>query len=381
METVNHIENTKTRKAEANAKSLKYFTWRTIGIFLMAGIVLIFIGSLYKLGQIDWREWLSSIGVGLLIGGAALCAGGFMGFLFGIPSLQQNADQSAASATTFKYNDNLMQISDWLTKIIVGVGLTQLYKIPTKIRTLGDYLKYSFGGEEWGRNLSLAVVFYFLLLGFLVMYFWTRTDFTMILKYTDDDLQKKYEDAIAQKETLETELKTAEVQVKTTETQLETVKEENKITKEEMQAVVATFSNNLQETKSEKELAKANSDENNDPQKGKWGGAAKRNGRELTATVRPASFNSDFYNIVLTVSSTEKHNPLAGKVVFHLHPTFPNNPATEVAVNGIAKLSLISYGSFTVGVECDFDAAGKAQTQLELDLADLPDVSQKFRET
>ncbi|MFN6150068.1 MAG: pYEATS domain-containing protein, partial [Planctomyces sp.] len=61
--------------------------------------------------------------------------------------------------------------------------------------------------------------------------------------------------------------------------------------------------------------------------------------------------------------------------VVDLHPTF-RNPVREVALeDGIATLVVRAWGSFTVGVVL----AGGRQ-QLELDLAELPNVSQSFIE-
>ena len=77
-----------------------------------------------------------------LMGGAAL-VGGVVGLLFGIPKsvsdpavapippkLDTVAGDSDAPDTrarsSYAVNTNLEQISDWLTKIMVGVGLTQV---------------------------------------------------------------------------------------------------------------------------------------------------------------------------------------------------------------------------------------------------------------
>ena len=48
---------------------------------------------------------------------------------------------------------------------------------------------------------------------------------------------------------------------------------------------------------------------------------------------------------------------------------------TAEPVNGIATLQLIAYGAFTVGAECD-----GGTTKLELNLAELPDAPQLFKE-
>ena len=62
-------------------------------------------------------------------------------------------------------------------------------------------------------------------------------------------------------------------------------------------------------------------------------------------------------------------------VIFALHPTFGDPPARIVTVeDGEAELTLLSYGSFTVGAIADDG------TELELDLAELPGVSQTFKD-
>ena len=74
----------------------------------------------------------------------------------------------------------------------------------------------------------------------------------------------------------------------------------------------------------------------------------------------------------LSLSSKFNENPIIGKVIFHLHPTF-HLPVREVdIIDGKAKLTLISYGSFTVGAECE-------GSKMELDLAELEGVSEEFR--
>src|SRR4051812_22645802 len=62
---------------------------------------------------------------------AAATAGAVAGFIFGIPrSLQGDAPAAdgvmRGAVATPRDNTNLEQISDWLTKILVGVGLTQI---------------------------------------------------------------------------------------------------------------------------------------------------------------------------------------------------------------------------------------------------------------
>jgi hypothetical protein len=109
-----------------------------------------------------------------------------------------------------------------------------------------------------------------------------------------------------------------------------------------------------------------------DPNKGRFGGVSQRNGSQLTAEVHQLSGN--WWEVVLTVKTHVTAEPGAS-AVFYLHPTF-RNPVREVALeDGIATLVVRAWGSFTVGVVL----AGGRQ-QLELDLAELPSVSQSFIE-
>lgn len=67
------------------------------------------------------------VGLGLLISCAAFAAGGVLGFLFGIPRV--SAASADGVANPINSNTNLEQVSDWVTKIVVGLGLTQAHLV------------------------------------------------------------------------------------------------------------------------------------------------------------------------------------------------------------------------------------------------------------
>ena len=114
------------------------------------------------------------------------------GFLFGIPKTVQfdQATQSRGAearkanwARRADYrsvvNNNLVDISDWLTKIIVGLGLVNLNKIPALIIKVAHVLSDSL--EKCGTcgcsdylAFSAGLVIGFLSLGFLFGYLFTR---------------------------------------------------------------------------------------------------------------------------------------------------------------------------------------------------------------
>jgi hypothetical protein len=123
--------------------------------------------------------------IGFLLSGACLLLGVLVGFLFGIPRfLQGTAGASQAPAVNgvangaervrYGANTNLEQISDWLTKILVGVGLTQLGSIGEHLRGAATYFGPSLGSPEHGAPAALVIMLYFANSGFLLGYLWTR---------------------------------------------------------------------------------------------------------------------------------------------------------------------------------------------------------------
>jgi hypothetical protein len=139
-------------------------------------------------------QGLRVFSLSLLLAGACAATGWLFGLLFGIPrSLAQPAAATApvtntspastaangTTAQTSRVNTNLEEISDWLTKTLVGVGLTQLGNLP---KALGD-LAFNINtyGFDWGHNgqlLALGLLFYFAPGGFWLGYVGTRTFLT-----------------------------------------------------------------------------------------------------------------------------------------------------------------------------------------------------------
>jgi hypothetical protein len=140
----------------------------------------------------------SVVSLGLLIAGASLLIGALLGFLFGIPRTLQaegapearrvdvnvtsnagagggnGAASDVSSSVSYRVNTNLEQISDWLTKILVGVGLTQIGEIPTALGQLSAYFKLGLGNTDSAGIFGLALFLYYLVCGFLFGYLMTR---------------------------------------------------------------------------------------------------------------------------------------------------------------------------------------------------------------
>jgi len=131
--------------------------------------------TLIYVSQVGGGKRWSVFGTAIAIAGAAAVVGGVVGFLFGIPLTSK---QRAAGANNSQYepNTNLEQVSDWLTKIIVGVGLVQLGRALPALTKLARSLNDPLGGQPYGGAFGLGLTIFYALLGFLFLYLWSRTD-------------------------------------------------------------------------------------------------------------------------------------------------------------------------------------------------------------
>ncbi len=149
---------------------------RTLGRWITAIPVLGGLGvavTLVYVSQIPagvrWRVF----GTAVAIAGAAALAGGTIGFLFGIPRTVLGSS-APTPQTQYQGNTNLEQVSDWLTKIIVGVGLVQIGRALPALTKLADNLKAPLGGQTSSAAFGLALVISYVLLGFMFLYLWSR---------------------------------------------------------------------------------------------------------------------------------------------------------------------------------------------------------------
>lgn len=102
---------------------------------------------------------------------AALSSGCLTGFLFGIPRVfQQDPDDDEAEYRQ-AVNTNLEQISDWLTKIIVGMGLIHLQEIPGQFQSLAEFISNE---AECSAGSAGSLLVLFAVIGFFASYLITR---------------------------------------------------------------------------------------------------------------------------------------------------------------------------------------------------------------
>ena len=182
-----------------DAKSLSTQNLRIIRI-VIGSLLLGCVGMiLYTWQSTTWQEATSIFGVALMISGASLLSGGLLGFLFGIPRRLQRSDDSDENVkkaedmlsnnmereASYGANTNLEQISDWLTKILVGVGLTQISSLPEALQNYAGYASPGLGNFPGNEAFALALLIYYLIGGFLIGYLWTRLALAPALRQAD----------------------------------------------------------------------------------------------------------------------------------------------------------------------------------------------------
>ena len=144
----------------------------------------------------------------LFFSAAAFVIGVILGFFFGIPKTLQRTNPSPASGgrdssellnDELITNTNLEQISDWLTKIVVGLGLVNFKKIPVYAEQLRvSFAKALPGTDESISYCVLALVIYAAIAGFIFMYIYTRVNISsLFLKNSIDG--KKLLDNVAER--------------------------------------------------------------------------------------------------------------------------------------------------------------------------------------
>jgi hypothetical protein len=121
-----------------------------------------------------------------MVAGAALVFGSFLGFLFAVPRAQPEASEGLTRGErrrrSLVINTNLEQISDWLTKTIVGVTLVELGRILPALGRLVVALAAVYGNGPEARVMASAILIFFSLMGFFAGYIATRTLITLMFE-------------------------------------------------------------------------------------------------------------------------------------------------------------------------------------------------------
>lgn len=119
-----------------------------------------------------------AFGVVLLWASACMAGGSLVGFLFGIPraGLAPAVEKDSADTARSRPNTNLEEVSDWLTKILVGLTLVHLDTARGHLLSLAERAAAGLNANPgpFEQSAALALVVFFLAMGFLAGYLYTR---------------------------------------------------------------------------------------------------------------------------------------------------------------------------------------------------------------
>jgi hypothetical protein len=146
---------------------------------------------LYGSGQAAATE---VVAIGIIASLASVICGLALGFLFGVP---RRIEGQADGRPGYAVNTNLEEVSDWLTKAIVGIGLVELGNLAAGFANLSRILGSALGGGEAGVGVAGGIMVFFVPAGFLGGYLWARTIFLRALTDLDNIVQTPVAEPIA----------------------------------------------------------------------------------------------------------------------------------------------------------------------------------------
>jgi hypothetical protein len=128
---------------------------------------------------------------------ACLGGGSLLGLIFGIPrAVSEPPPRSEGSIEPIdsghyhlRANTNIEQISDWLTKLLVGAGLVEIKSLPHYLHRAALYVAGGLGApRDAAMSFAAALIVYFSVEGFLGGYLATRMFFQNAFQRSDETL-------------------------------------------------------------------------------------------------------------------------------------------------------------------------------------------------
>jgi Putative Ig domain len=161
-------------------------SWRgvlfhTSNYLILLGIGLPAIGALFVLcyALATPGPKFSYLGVALLTAFAAFLIGSLGGFLFGIPKMVSSGQTRQALGPQYAPSSNLAEVSDWLTKLLLGAGLVQLTRLGAPVASLIDNVAHGLymnkADAEAAKVMAGAILFGYTAVGLLDGYVVTTT--------------------------------------------------------------------------------------------------------------------------------------------------------------------------------------------------------------
>ncbi|MBL7257527.1 PASTA domain-containing protein [Paractinoplanes lichenicola] len=177
-------------------------TSRKAGDKIQRGVSLFVVGLLFSMIVVSVLLALSSRdgGAGVtafLLFVAAAAVGAGLGFVFGLPrarAAEASEGGGVQPGTFYLTNSNLIKVSDWLTTIVIGLGLVNLGKVVPSMRSLARALHDPLGGTAYAGAVGISVLVIGLMAGFLLNYLWTSIRVRELLEEAERQNQQTMPD-------------------------------------------------------------------------------------------------------------------------------------------------------------------------------------------
>jgi hypothetical protein len=349
-------EDRRKREEQAHHESVKRQPFYALLAALIVALLLLVIHS-----STAGDKVFVLFAVELVLGLAALLGAGLLGFLFGIP---RTAKPAIGAPTTgggaYEPNNNLEQVSDWLTKILVGAGLVELDDLKGSLSDIGASIARAVDGGTATSAVAQLIIVVFSVVGFLGAFFWTRIYYGGIQVHADQNILSLLTRSLRQ----ETEKAAVEASRAEEQTNLVTrlLKPVSEFKGTSIPPAIRAKIDQFRAAPREWEA---------DPVRQFFGpSVVSASGLTLRGTLEKIVDDENAI-LTLTVEGSEAR-PLQGEVVFLLHPTYLLSVRTEQARNNRA--------SVTISAESWYHAAAiVGDTVLVIDLRTIEGVPDWFK--
>jgi len=305
--------------------------------------------------------------VALLSCAGSFSVGAMLGLLFGSPTMgngqsRTHSETDPSSQSGVRPNTSLERIADWLTTMIVGLGLVNLSAIKSEATTMSIWLTQAItesNSPNGTPGITIAAGFSFL--GFLLLYLWSMRFLPSELRDSYDALRERAENAEAQAQRILTQFKeNADFSIP-----------KEKIDQISTKLIEAGITNDCAAEISHRyRLAKKADDEPMEEF-----GPTEKDGHKLSAEIKDAGAGKFDAEIKLTTSElcTTKD------IFWLLHNSFSPDVMSECKIaDHTAKYSTKIDEPFWIGAVIPTGDGG--QIKLGLSLAEVADAPQAFKE-
>ncbi|TDG14437.1 hypothetical protein [Paracraurococcus ruber] len=141
----------------------------------------------------DLKSAVANFCILWFVSGAAFFTGTICGILFGLPRSQfvvardavvsdKTTPNPAINTTRYRANTNFEDVSDWLSKIVVGLGIAQFPKLIEFFVSVGDSVGPELSVGKGASAIVSSSLIYGLVCGFLYYYVWARSTLQKLLE-------------------------------------------------------------------------------------------------------------------------------------------------------------------------------------------------------